>query len=76
MTTFIDSVYRIRKISAQILNEKISESELVSLEDTAAKKDIMSLLVRAREVENAADEKGAGYTLSDEALVDQVASIV
>lgn len=72
MTTFIDSVYRIRKISAQILNEKISESELVSLEDTAAKKDIMSLLVRAREVENAADEKGAGYTLSDEALVDQV----
>ncbi|THH17045.1 hypothetical protein EW146_g3696 [Bondarzewia mesenterica] len=69
--TFIDSVYRIRKISARILKNKIAEAQAVCLKDTVAKKDIMSLLVRARKVEEHGREED-DYKLTDEALVDQV----
>jgi cytochrome P450 len=58
------SAYKIRSISRQILKEKA-----VAPEDRETKKDIMSLLVRARK-----GETKDGYRLSDEALVDQVVS--
>ncbi|KAJ6570721.1 cytochrome P450 [Mycena sp. CBHHK59/15] len=57
----VDAMYRIRTISQQMLRDKS-----VAPQDTATKKDIMSLLVRA----NAAGEGAGG--MSDEAMVDQV----
>lgn len=66
---------RIRRISREILTEKIHNSALTA-GDVASKKDIMSLMVRAR-ASDSDGEKGEGeegYRLSDEALVDQVVS--
>ena len=66
-------MYRIRAISRRILAEKIAEDAAIGGDDRASKKDIMSLLVRAR----AAGEKGPAamngeYKLTDEAMVDQM----
>jgi hypothetical protein len=64
----VDSMHRIRTISTEILSSKMSEAAAVAAEDTLAKKDIMSLLVRARSA-----EKGQGtYRMSDEAMISQV----
>lgn len=62
------SMYRIKKISAQILEEKMQDAA-VNLDDSAAKRDIMTLLVRARTA-----EKGEGYRMSDASMMDQVVS--
>ena len=59
-------MHEIRRISREILAEKMSDAETTASSDTDAKRDIMSLLVRARRA-----EKGA-YALSDEALVNQM----
>lgn len=79
-TVLIESMYRIRRISSQILADKIHDSG-VTAADLATKKDIMSIMVRARkgdEDAEASGEKGGvkenTYKLSDEALVDQVVS--
>lgn len=70
---------RIRRISAQILADKIHDSG-VTAADLSTKKDIMSIMVRARKGDEDAEEKGEAkdsggvYKLSDEALVDQVVS--
>uniref|UniRef100_A0A8H8CGE5 Cytochrome P450 n=1 Tax=Psilocybe cubensis TaxID=181762 RepID=A0A8H8CGE5_PSICU len=64
---FVDSMHRIRAVSAQMLAEKMSDSA-VSLSDSETKRDIMSLLVRARQ----ADSKAGGYAMSDQAMMDQV----
>jgi hypothetical protein len=63
--TLIESTHTIREISRDILREKVLESG-VAIDDLETKRDVMSLLVKAR-----AGEKH-GYQLSDEAMVDQV----
>ena len=65
-TTLIASTHEIRRISRKILAEKISDAEMTVTDDTDAKRDIMSILVRARRA-----EKGA-YALTDEELVEQM----
>ncbi|KAL0960786.1 hypothetical protein HGRIS_005807 [Hohenbuehelia grisea] len=65
----IDSMHRIKKISAQMLEEKLADSA-VAAADTAAKRDIMSLLVRARKAEM--EQEKAGYAMSDQQMMDQV----
>ncbi|PBK99440.1 cytochrome P450 [Armillaria gallica] len=69
-TELLDSMHRIRKISRQILSEKIKDLEEsgVSADDMHAKRDIMSLLMRAR----ANDTEQRGYAMSDNIMVDQV----
>ncbi|KAF5367336.1 hypothetical protein D9615_010281 [Tricholomella constricta] len=65
----VDSMHRIKQVSAGILAEKMRDSA-VAASDTEAKRDIMSLLVRARKADTEKD-KGA-YTLSDNAMMEQV----
>lgn len=69
-TELLDSMHRIRKISRQILSEKIKDLEEsgISADDMHAKRDIMSLLMRAR----ANDTEQRGYAMSDNIMVDQV----
>ena len=47
---------------------------MIGLEDQTSKKDIMSLLVRARIHDASAKSAGDRYTLTDKAMVDQVVS--
>ncbi|KAF8974541.1 cytochrome P450 [Flammula alnicola] len=47
VSQFIDAMYRIRKLSLRMLDEKMKDSNLI-LNDSDAKRDIMSILVRAR----------------------------
>ena len=65
-TTLIASTYEIRRISREILAEKISDAEMTVNDDTDAKRDIMSILVHARRA-----EKGT-YALTDDELVEQM----
>lgn len=65
----IDSMHKIREISKGMLEEKMREGHAVVMEQER-KKDIMSLLVRARK-ESLENEPG-GWNLSDEAMMDQV----
>lgn len=69
----IDAMYRIRKLSARMLEEKMRDSNMV-LNDSDAKRDIMSILVRARKAE--LDGGKGGYAMSDRAMMDQVVSPV
>ncbi|EGO03799.1 hypothetical protein SERLA73DRAFT_69628 [Serpula lacrymans var. lacrymans S7.3] len=62
----MDSMHRIKTISRQMLAEKTADLA-VAASDTEAKRDIMSLLVRARTA-----DKGEGYQMSDTAMMDQV----
>lgn len=64
------SMYRIKKISAKMLQDKLADSSAVTADDMTAKRDIMSLLVRARVA-----DKGEGYRMSDSAMMDQVVSL-
>lgn len=59
-------MYTIKNISAQMLKEKVADASVVA-SDMTAKRDIMSILVRARIA-----EKGQGYQMSDQAMMDQV----
>ncbi|KAJ7938237.1 cytochrome P450 [Mycena leptocephala] len=65
----VGSLHRIRTISAGMLREKTADLS-VSPDDMTTKKDIMSLLVRARKADLDADP-GAD-AMSDTAMVDQV----
>lgn len=56
----------IKKVSAQMLKDKIADATVVAGDNTV-KRDIMSILVRARIA-----EKGDGYQMSDRAMMDQV----
>ncbi|KAF9269046.1 cytochrome P450, partial [Marasmius fiardii PR-910] len=75
-----DSMHRIKTVSAAILKEKMDEVEGLSKDDTLAKKDIMSLLVRARKAEmerilgvkNPAEDSSSSYTMSDKEMIEQV----
>jgi hypothetical protein len=50
-------MHRIKAVSRKILDEKLEDSSLsaVGVEDMHAKRDIMSLLVKARKAEEEAD---------------------
>ncbi|KAJ7141836.1 cytochrome P450 [Mycena crocata] len=65
----IDSMHRIRRLSRQMLKEKVGDLS-VAPEDMSTKRDIMSLLVRARKAELERDP--AAEAMSDTAMVDQV----
>jgi hypothetical protein len=69
LTTVIDSMYIIRRISKRRLEEKMRESHATEMEQKR-KKDIMSLLVRARK--ESLESEPTGYSSSDEAMMDQV----
>ncbi|KAJ6542567.1 cytochrome P450 [Mycena capillaripes] len=65
----VDSMYRIRNISADMLRAKTKDLS-VAPDDMSTKKDIMSLLVRARKADLDADP--TADAMSDTAMVDQV----
>lgn len=65
-----DSMYRIKQVSSKMLEEKVADAA-ISASDTVAKRDIMSLLVRARIA-----DKGDGYQMSDRAMMDQVVCVI
>ncbi|KAJ6494059.1 cytochrome P450 [Mycena vitilis] len=67
--TLVDALFRIRAISAGMLRAKTADLS-VSPDDTTTKKDIMSLLVRARKADLDADP--TADAMSDTAMVDQV----
>ncbi|KAL0960785.1 hypothetical protein HGRIS_005806 [Hohenbuehelia grisea] len=64
----IDSMHRIKQISAHMLQEKLQESAVTP--DASAKRDIMSLLVRARKADM--EQEKAVYTLTNQQMMDQV----
>jgi len=65
----IDAMHRIKEISREMLKEKMAVASSVN-SDFEDKKDIMSILVRAR-MSDMAGGKGE-FALTDEAMVDQV----
>lgn len=65
--TLLDSMHRIKRVSAGILQEKMNEMNAAP-GDHETKKDIMSILVRARMMDNGK----SGYTMSDSDMMDQV----
>ncbi|TRM66573.1 cytochrome P450 [Schizophyllum amplum] len=67
--TLIESTYHIRRISKAILQERIQEAAITATSDTAQKRDIMSILVRARQAD--LDLDSAVYAMSDRAMIDQ-----
>lgn len=71
LSTLLESMHTIRKVSTELLQEKMNDSVAVS--DTDAKRDIMSILVRARKADLEKDK--TIYTMSDKAMIDQVVSI-
>lgn len=63
---------RIRRVASAMLAEKIADAAAVQA-DGEAKRDIMSLLVRARIAETRGKTPQVqGYAMSDEAMMDQV----
>ena len=74
----INSMHRIKQVSAQMLQEKVTEAAAIASGDSslAGKKDIMSLLVQARTQEkNSSGSGGAKMTMSDSMMMEQVVSI-
>lgn len=68
-------MHTIKTISAAMLEEKMADAAFVGVDDTRAKRDIMSLLVRARKAEiNKMDGEGEDnqYQMSDQDMMDQV----
>ncbi|KAK0467020.1 cytochrome P450 [Desarmillaria tabescens] len=72
LTPLIDSTHRIRDISKHILDQKMKETSEsgITADDTHTKKDIMSILVRARQADLYKDR--TAYAISDAAMIDQV----
>ncbi|KAF5375769.1 hypothetical protein D9757_009010 [Collybiopsis confluens] len=71
LATLVDSMHTIKRVSAKMVQDKIKESIESGVVDgdseLSGKKDIMSILVRAR-----TREVGDGYKMSDEAMMAQV----
>ena len=61
----MESMHRIKAVSATVL----ADASAVTAEDSVTKKDVMSLLVRARRAEKG-DE--GGYKMKDEEMMEQV----
>ena len=77
VAVLLDSMHRIRAVSSEILSEKLSEAAGISPSDSITKKDIMSLLVRARyneELSKAGQVNDKAYRMSNEEMLDQVVS--
>lgn len=82
MVVLMDSMRRIKALSETLLLEKVNEAAAISPDDSATKKDIMSLLVRARsnaEKVTVGYEKGptpattlGNYRMSNKGMMDQV----
>ncbi|KAF8330529.1 cytochrome P450 [Amanita rubescens] len=68
LSTLVQSIYTMRKASTEMLREKMDDS--ITASDTEAKRDIMSILIRARKAE--LEEDKMAYTMSDKAVLDQV----
>ncbi|KAI5891748.1 cytochrome P450 [Schizophyllum commune H4-8] len=70
--TLIESTYKIRRIAEEILQERMREAAAVVASDSekAARRDLMSILVRARQADLEKDD--TLYAMSDQAMVDQV----
>ncbi|KXN81950.1 Cytochrome P450 3A24 [Leucoagaricus sp. SymC.cos] len=68
ISTLIGSMYEIRKLSKKMLEDKLRESVHVS--DIDAKRDIMSILVRAKKAEQ--EGNSGQYAMNDQAMMDQV----
>ncbi|KAF8906184.1 cytochrome P450 [Mucidula mucida] len=66
--TMMDCMRRIKAVSAKLLVQKISDASTVS--DIESKKDIMSILLRARM--SGGEKDNDGYMLSDQAMMSQV----
>lgn len=64
LQTLVGSVHRIMAVSRKMLDNKLREA---NGKDSESKKDIMSLLVRAR-----MNESNEGYRMSDQDLMEQV----
>lgn len=69
----MEAMYIIKKVSAQMLKEKMEDSA-VTVNDINAKRDIMSILVRARKAD--LDKDSSSYAMSDKAMMDQVVSFL
>lgn len=75
LSTMLDSARRIRTICAHILASSIAESSGVGASDTASKKDIMSLLLRARATEDMKEPgqvRSGAYRMGDDELIEQM----
>ena len=72
METVLDTMRRIREVSAKILQKKIADTAAVTPSDSTLpnKKDVMSLLVQARTRE----PTDSGFTLTDDMMIEQVVS--
>jgi hypothetical protein len=68
--TLVASLYEIRRISKKMLDEKLQEADSVSDQD--AKRDVMSVLTRARKAEER-NTPGC-YSMSERVMMDQVVS--
>jgi len=64
----VDSMHRIKAVSRAILDERMREAQVVGLTDVEAKRDIMSLLVRAR----MSDKDETAFKMNDDQMMDQV----
>ncbi|KZT23875.1 cytochrome P450 [Neolentinus lepideus HHB14362 ss-1] len=71
VATMLTSVRQIRSICAQLLARKVQETAGVGAADTASKKDIMSLLLRARASDDNVKDAD-GYHMADQALIEQM----
>jgi hypothetical protein len=65
----IEALYQVRKISQEIVEDKIREA--VHISDIDTKGDIMSILVRANRTEKL-EKRPEHYTLTNRAMADQV----
>ncbi|XP_006457133.1 hypothetical protein AGABI2DRAFT_123000 [Agaricus bisporus var. bisporus H97] len=67
----IESMHQIRTISKRMLDQKMRDESHSDVMERERKKDIMSLLVRARKESLESQPRGS-WSLSDEAMMDQV----
>ena len=81
LVTLMNAMRRIRAVSRDLLTQKINEALFVSVDDSTSKKDIMSLLVRARA--NGEKARGSGlesasseYRMSNEEMMGQVVRLL
>jgi len=75
LVTMMESMRRIKEVSEELLLQKINEAAAISPDDSATKKDIMSLLVRARaneEKANAGVSTISDYRMSNKEMMNQV----
>lgn len=79
METLVDSIRRIKTISASILEERTKDAMAVAATDSslAGKKDILSLLVQSR-MQDRTHGAGAGskMIMSDEMMKEQVVCVM